>query len=31
MQPAADPGAKPTLTAFDESSNKDFAKEYPGR
>jgi hypothetical protein len=31
MQPAADPGAKPVLTAFDESSNKDFAKEYPGR
>ena len=31
MRPAADSGAKPMLTAFDESSNKDFAKEYPGR
>ena len=31
MEPASDPGAKPMLTAFDESSNKDFAKEYPGR
>jgi hypothetical protein len=31
MQPASDPAAKPVLAAFDESSNKDFAKEYPGR
>ena len=29
MQPASDPGLKPVLTAFDESSNRDFAKEYP--
>jgi hypothetical protein len=31
MQPASDPGAKPVLTAFDESSNRDFVKEYPGK
>lgn len=30
MQPASDPGVKPVLTAFDESSNRDFMKEYTG-
>ena len=29
MRPASDPDVKPLLTSFDESSNKDFAKEYP--
>jgi hypothetical protein len=30
IQPALDPGAKPVLTAFNESSSSDFVKEYPG-
>jgi hypothetical protein len=29
MQPASDPDTRPLLTSFDESSNRDFAKEYP--
>jgi hypothetical protein len=28
-QPASDPGAKPVLAAFNESSSSDFVKEYP--
>jgi len=30
-QPASDPGAKPVLGAFNESSSSDFVKEYPDR
>jgi hypothetical protein len=30
-QPAADPGAKPVLGAFNESSSSDFVKKYPER
>jgi hypothetical protein len=30
-QPASDPGAKPILGAFTESSSSDFVKEYPDR
>jgi hypothetical protein len=28
-QPASDPGTKPVLAAFNESSSSDFVKEYP--
>jgi hypothetical protein len=30
-QPASDPGTKPVLAAFNESSSSDFVKEYPDR
>lgn len=30
-QPASNPGAKPVLAAFNESSSSDFVKEYPDR